>query len=77
MGCGHGLDWFGSGQGKVAGCCECGNELSGSMKSGISLSSCVPVSAGNTRISNEKRKNDDDVGKPKYSVKKKNPVTLP
>jgi hypothetical protein len=24
--CGHGLDRSGSGQGHVAGCCECGNE---------------------------------------------------
>jgi hypothetical protein len=29
---GHGLDRAGSGQGQVAGCCECGNELSGSIK---------------------------------------------
>jgi hypothetical protein len=29
---GHGLDWSGSGQGQVAGTCECGNELSGSIK---------------------------------------------
>jgi hypothetical protein len=27
---GCGLDWIGSGQGPVAGCCECGNEPSGS-----------------------------------------------
>jgi hypothetical protein len=25
-----GLDWAGSGQGPVAGCCECGDEPSGS-----------------------------------------------
>jgi len=31
---GHGLDRFDSGQVKVAGCCECGNELSGSIKCG-------------------------------------------
>ena len=30
----HGLDLSGSGWGLVAGCCECGNELSGSMKCG-------------------------------------------
>jgi hypothetical protein len=29
-----GLDGFGSGQGEVAGTCECGNELSGSIKCG-------------------------------------------
>ena len=29
---GHGLDRFGSGQGQVAGCCECDNEPSGSIK---------------------------------------------
>ena len=31
---GHGLDRSGSGQGQVAGACECGNELSGSIKCG-------------------------------------------
>ena len=31
---GHGLDSSGSGQGQVAGCCECGNELLGFMKCG-------------------------------------------
>jgi len=30
--CRHGLDRSGSGQGQVAGTCECGNELSGSIK---------------------------------------------
>jgi hypothetical protein len=34
MGWGHGLDRFGSGQGKVADCCECGYELFGSIKCG-------------------------------------------
>jgi hypothetical protein len=29
---GHWLDWSGSGQGQVAGACECGNEPSGSIK---------------------------------------------
>ena len=29
--CGHGLDRAGSGQGHMAGTCECGNELSGSV----------------------------------------------
>ena len=29
---GHGLDLSGLGQGQVAGCCECGNESSGSIK---------------------------------------------
>ena len=33
VGCGgHGLDGAGSGQGQVAGTCECGNESSGSIK---------------------------------------------
>ena len=31
---GYGLDRAGSGKGQVAGTCECGNEASGSMKSG-------------------------------------------
>jgi hypothetical protein len=30
----HGLDWYGSVQGQVVGCCECGNEPSGSIKCG-------------------------------------------
>ena len=30
----HGLNCCGSGQGQVAGDCECGNELSGSIKCG-------------------------------------------
>ena len=30
----HGLDRSGSGQGQVAGCCECGNETSGCIKCG-------------------------------------------
>ena len=37
VGCGmwgHGLDRCGSGEGQVAGCCECNNELSGSIKCG-------------------------------------------
>ena len=29
---GHGRDGSGSGQGQVEGCCECGNEPSGSIK---------------------------------------------
>jgi hypothetical protein len=32
---GHGLDRSGLGQGQVAGCCECGNEPSGSIKCGV------------------------------------------
>jgi hypothetical protein len=32
--CEYGLDWAGSGYGQVAGTCECGNELSGSIKFG-------------------------------------------
>jgi hypothetical protein len=31
---GHGLDLFGSGKGRVAGSCECGNEPRGSIKCG-------------------------------------------
>ena len=31
---GHRLDWAGSGQGGVAGTCECGNEPLGSIKYG-------------------------------------------
>jgi len=31
----HGLDWCGSGQGQVAGTCECGNELPRSVKCGV------------------------------------------
>jgi hypothetical protein len=34
VGYGHGLDRSGSGQGQFAGCCECGNEPSGSIKYG-------------------------------------------
>jgi hypothetical protein len=30
--CGHGLGQCGSGEGQVAGTCECGNEPSGSIK---------------------------------------------
>jgi hypothetical protein len=33
-GVGYGLDWAGSGYREVAGNCECGNEPSGSIKSG-------------------------------------------
>jgi len=33
----HGLDCSGSGQGQVAGACECGNERSGSIKLGVFL----------------------------------------
>ena len=36
---GHGLDCSGSRQGQVAGSCECGNELSGSIKWGNFLTS--------------------------------------
>ena len=31
VGWGHGLERSSSGQGQVMGCCECGNELSGSI----------------------------------------------
>jgi hypothetical protein len=31
---GHGLDWFGFGYELVAGSCDCGDELSGSIKYG-------------------------------------------
>ena len=34
MGWGRGLDRYDSGQGQVAGCCECGNEPSSSIKCG-------------------------------------------
>jgi hypothetical protein len=34
VGWGHGLDRSGLGYGQVAGCCECGNEPSGSIKCG-------------------------------------------
>ena len=34
VGCGQGTDRDGSGYGQVAGICECGNELSGSIKCG-------------------------------------------
>ena len=34
---GYGLDRAGSGQGQVAGTCECGNESSGSIKFGIKI----------------------------------------
>ena len=34
VGWGHRLDRSGLGQGQVAGCCECGSELSGSIKCG-------------------------------------------
>jgi hypothetical protein len=34
---GHGLDQSGSGQGQVAGFCECGNEPSGFVKCGVFL----------------------------------------
>jgi hypothetical protein len=39
MGWGHGLDGAGSGQGQVAGACECGNELPGSINVGNFLTS--------------------------------------
>jgi hypothetical protein len=34
MGCGHRLYRSGSRQGQLAGCCECGNDLSGSLRKG-------------------------------------------
>ena len=34
LGRGNGLDWSDSGQGQVAGTCECGNEPSGYIKCG-------------------------------------------
>jgi hypothetical protein len=34
MGGGEGLDISGSGQGQVVGCCECGNEPTGSINCG-------------------------------------------
>ena len=34
LGRGNGLDWSDSGQGQVAGTCECGNEPSSSIKCG-------------------------------------------
>jgi hypothetical protein len=33
-GWGHGQDWSGLGQEQVTGSCECGNELSGTIKHG-------------------------------------------
>jgi hypothetical protein len=33
----HGLYCYGSGEGRVAGACECGNERSGSIKCGVFL----------------------------------------
>jgi len=33
----HGLDWSGSDYNHMAGCCECGNEPSGSIKCGECL----------------------------------------
>jgi hypothetical protein len=42
MGYGLGLDRLGSGQGQVAGCCECGNEPSGSIKGGEFLDQVRP-----------------------------------
>jgi len=36
---GYGLDQAGSGCGQVAGTCECGNELSGSLNAGNFLTS--------------------------------------
>jgi len=41
---GYGLDGAGSGYGQVAGTCECGNDLSGSIKSGNFLTSWEPFS---------------------------------
>ena len=34
IGWGHGFDRSGAGQKQVAGCCECGNEPSGTIKRG-------------------------------------------
>jgi hypothetical protein len=39
---GNGLDRAGSGSGQVAGTCEYGNELSGSINAGNFLASCKP-----------------------------------
>jgi hypothetical protein len=37
-----GLDWTGSGQGPVAGCCECGDEPSGSCATElVSYTTCM------------------------------------
>jgi hypothetical protein len=36
---GHGLDLSASGQGQMADCCKCGNDLSGSIKCGYFLTS--------------------------------------
>ena len=41
---GHGLDQSGSGQGQVAGTCECGNEPSGSIRCGEFLDQLKMVS---------------------------------
>jgi hypothetical protein len=38
------MTWAGSGWGRVAGTCECGNKLSGSKNVGNFLTSCKPVS---------------------------------
>jgi hypothetical protein len=38
------MDSSGSSQGQVAGCCECRNELSGSLNRGNFLTSRIPVS---------------------------------
>jgi hypothetical protein len=45
IGCGCGLDSTGSGQGPVAGCCECGDEPSGSgaMELVISFTNTVTI----------------------------------
>ena len=40
----YGLDWAGPGYRQVAEACECGNEPSGSVKSGNFLTSSKPVS---------------------------------
>jgi hypothetical protein len=34
---GYGLNWSGCGRGQLAGCCECGNETSGSIKCWVFL----------------------------------------
>jgi hypothetical protein len=41
---GYGLDRVGSGEGQVAGSCECCNEPSGSINAGNFLTGCKPVS---------------------------------
>jgi hypothetical protein len=42
---GHGLDWYGSGCGQVAGSSECGDEPSGSIKCGPQFFATISYSA--------------------------------